>query len=115
MAGRPAAALEVGAVIPEVKGTSLPELAPENAGAWVDAVASAVAVELRGFRTLARVISQLAHPYDTRSRCLPIDDVDYATSDQYIRGDDSGTIGIDGSVDDGDCDILASESSESGV
>lgn len=37
---------------PEVKGTSLAELAPSKAGAWVEAVGSAVAVEFSGLRTL---------------------------------------------------------------
>lgn len=46
-----AAILDVGAVTPEVKGTSVPELAPENAGVAEVCAGFAVAIVLLGFRT----------------------------------------------------------------
>ena len=39
---------------PEVNGTPVALLAPENAGPWVEAVGFGVAVLFRGFRTLER-------------------------------------------------------------
>ncbi len=60
------AAVATGAVVvaggtPEVKGTPVALLAPENAGPWVEAVGFGVAVLFRGFRTLD--ISVLATRY----------------------------------------------------
>lgn len=51
-----AATLVVGVAIPEVKGTSLTELAPEKAGTAVVAVVFAEAMVLLGFNTLSRVL-----------------------------------------------------------
>lgn len=59
MAEPAAATLDVGAVIPDVKGTSLAELAPEKAGVAVGSAGLAVATVLLGFKTLELVSNAL--------------------------------------------------------
>lgn len=62
-----AAILDDGVAIPDVKGTMVAELAPENATLSVEAVASGMAAVLFGFKTLATIIISTSY-YDFKTR-----------------------------------------------